>query len=127
MDEITCPEKIAATIEAQMPAYPPGTKTAYQALSYGHILDLVVTQFFFLLGLKLQLFKRIDPKKRYIGQFFRDEVADRHHIDLHIGDCAQEEGRIARLMKTNNILAAKWVSLFFKERKEVVGHSFPGA
>jgi CubicO group peptidase (beta-lactamase class C family) len=42
------------------PLYPPGSRSTYQAMSYGWLLGEVV--------------RRTDPKRRSFGDFVRDEV-----------------------------------------------------
>ncbi|KAK0395339.1 hypothetical protein QR680_001239 [Steinernema hermaphroditum] len=58
------PEYVAQVIENQTPNWEPGSKSGYHALTYGWLVD--------------QLVRRIDPKHRSIGQFFREEVAEVH-------------------------------------------------
>ncbi|VDO99612.1 unnamed protein product [Heligmosomoides polygyrus] len=81
--DLTNPLRMASIIEQEVPKYPPGTKTAYHPLTHGWLLD--------------QVFSRIDLKNRTVGQFFREEIENKHHVDVHIGECAAEEIRVARL------------------------------
>ncbi|CAD6191509.1 unnamed protein product [Caenorhabditis auriculariae] len=92
-DELLDNEKIAKIIETQAPIFPPGSKTAYQPLTFGWMAD--------------QIFRKIEPQNRTVGQFFRDELAIKHHIDMHIGDCTAEENRLARLFKMSRLLAVR--------------------
>lgn len=48
-------------LENQKPNFPPGTQTFYHAFTFGFLCD--------------QLLRRVDPKKRSLGQFFREEIA----------------------------------------------------
>ena len=57
-------EKISKIIEKQTPYWKPGTKSGYHAITYGWLVD--------------QIIRRADPKKRSIGQFFKEEIGDQH-------------------------------------------------
>ncbi|KHJ92068.1 hypothetical protein OESDEN_08051 [Oesophagostomum dentatum] len=46
------------------PIWEPGKAVGYHALSYGWLVD--------------QIIRRTDVKKRGIGQFFKEEIADKH-------------------------------------------------
>jgi CubicO group peptidase (beta-lactamase class C family) len=54
-------DRLAVVLARQKPAWEPGTRQAYHALSLG-----------FYEG---ELLRRVDPRHRSLGQFFRDEVA----------------------------------------------------
>ncbi|EYC41835.1 hypothetical protein Y032_0553g3352, partial [Ancylostoma ceylanicum] len=60
--------RMATIVEQEAPKYPPGTKTAYHPLTYGWLVD--------------QIFCRIDPEHRTVGQFFRDEIEAKHRINI---------------------------------------------
>lgn len=79
-------ERIAKIIEKSPPLWKPGTKSGYHAVTYGWLVDQIV--------------RKVDPKKRSIGTFFREEVAQKHSIDLHIGLPPEEEYTVARLRPT---------------------------
>ncbi|KAK6739124.1 hypothetical protein RB195_020912 [Necator americanus] len=85
--------RMATIVEQEAPKFLPGTRTAYHPLTYGWLVD--------------QIFCRIDPKHRTVGQFFREEIEAKHHVDVHIGDCAAEEVRVARLTGLNPLLAVR--------------------
>ncbi|VDO44762.1 unnamed protein product, partial [Haemonchus placei] len=55
----------------------------YHAITYGWIVDQIV--------------RRADPKHRSVGQFFKEEIADRYGIDFHIGLPSSEEHTVSRL------------------------------
>jgi CubicO group peptidase (beta-lactamase class C family) len=55
---------IAKIIENQAPLWEPGTKSGYHPLTYGWLID--------------QIIRRVDPKKRGIGQFFNEEIAQKY-------------------------------------------------
>jgi len=55
------PERLAIILARQLPAWEPGTRQAYHALSLG-----------FYEG---ELLRRVDPQHRSLGRFFQDEIA----------------------------------------------------
>ncbi|CAB3411449.1 unnamed protein product [Caenorhabditis bovis] len=76
-------EKMREILENQPPNWAPGTKTGYHAYTHGWIVD--------------QIIRHTDERKRGIGQFFREEIAERFDIDFHIGLPLEEEYRVARI------------------------------
>lgn len=67
---IADPDRLAAIMAAQKPAWPPGERQAYHAISLG-----------FYEG---ELLRRIDPGHRTLGQFFQDEIASPLGLDFYI-------------------------------------------
>jgi len=63
-------DQLAAVLARQKPAWPPGIRQAYHALTLG-----------FYEG---ELLRRIDPQHRSLGQFFQDEIAAPLGLDLYI-------------------------------------------
>lgn len=63
-------DHLAAVLARQKPAWEPGTRQAYHALTLG-----------FYEG---ELLHRIDPKHRSLGQFFQDEIATPLALDVYI-------------------------------------------
>jgi len=63
-------DRLAAVLARQKPAWEPGTRQAYHALTLG-----------FYEG---ELLRRIDPQHRSLGQFFRDEIASPLGLDLYL-------------------------------------------
>ena len=63
-------DRLAAVLARQKPAWEPGTRQAYHALSLG-----------FYQG---ELLRRIDPLHRSLGQFFHDEIAAPLELDVYI-------------------------------------------
>lgn len=57
-------KKMSAMLENQKPNWEVGSTTGYHTLTYGFLID--------------QLLRRVDPKKRSLGQFFREEVSEPH-------------------------------------------------
>ncbi|CAI5441585.1 unnamed protein product [Caenorhabditis angaria] len=76
-------EKMSRVIENQKPNWEPGTRSGYHAITYGWLVD--------------QIIRRNDPKKRSVGVFFREEVAEKYNIDFHIGLPSSEEHTVSRL------------------------------
>jgi CubicO group peptidase (beta-lactamase class C family) len=63
-------DRLAVVLARQKPAWAPGTRQAYHALSLG-----------FYEG---ELMRRVDPQHRSLGQFFQDEIASVLHEDVYI-------------------------------------------
>lgn len=63
-------DQLAVVLARQRPAWEPGTRQAYHALSLG-----------FYEG---ELLRRVDPRHRSLGQFFQDEIATPLGLDLYI-------------------------------------------
>jgi CubicO group peptidase (beta-lactamase class C family) len=63
-------DRLAIVLARQKPAWPPGARQAYHALTLG-----------FYEG---ELLRRIDPQHRSLGQFFQDEIASRLGLDFYI-------------------------------------------
>jgi CubicO group peptidase (beta-lactamase class C family) len=64
------PDRLAAALACQKPAWPPGTRQAYHAITLGYY--------------ESELLRRIDPKHRTIGRFFQDEIASPLGLDVYI-------------------------------------------
>jgi len=63
-------DRLAVVLARQKPAWEPGTRQAYHAISLG-----------FYQG---ELMRRIDPQHRSLGQFFQDEIATPLGLDFYI-------------------------------------------
>ena len=63
-------DRLATVLARQRPAWEPGTRQAYHAISLG-----------FYEG---ELIRRVDPSHRTLGQFFQDEVASPLGLDFYI-------------------------------------------
>ena len=63
-------DRLAAIMARQKPAWEPGTRQAYHAVTIG-----------FYEG---ELLRRIDPQHRSLGQFFQDEIATPLGLDFYI-------------------------------------------
>lgn len=64
-------DALAAILARQRPAWEPGTRHGYHALTLGFY--------------ESELLRRVDPLRRSLGVFFRDEVARPLGIEFHIG------------------------------------------
>src|SRR5688572_25636090 len=64
------PDRLAAMLARQKPAWEPGTRQAYHAITLGFY--------------ESELLRRIDPQHRTLGQFFDDEIASPLELDLYI-------------------------------------------
>jgi CubicO group peptidase (beta-lactamase class C family) len=62
---------VARVLARQRPAWPPGTRHGYHAMTVGLYMQ--------------ELFRRVDPAHRTLGRFFREEIAGPLGLDLFIG------------------------------------------
>lgn len=65
------PDALARLLARQKPAWPPGTRHGYHAVSVGLYMQ--------------EVFRRADPAHRTLGQFFRQEIAAPLGLDFFIG------------------------------------------
>jgi CubicO group peptidase (beta-lactamase class C family) len=63
-------DRLAVITARQKPAWEPGTRQAYHAISLGFY--------------ESELLRRIDPQHRSLGQFFQDEIASPLGLDFYI-------------------------------------------
>jgi CubicO group peptidase (beta-lactamase class C family) len=123
---------LAVVLARQKPAWEPGTRQAYHALTLGFY--------------ESELLRRVDPKHRTIGQYFQDEIATPLGLDFYIR--LPEEipnSRFATLKPANMALAifripfrlvlasmnprsairrALWASLFPLDKERVYARNF---
>ncbi len=64
------PDRLAAVLARQRPAWEPGTRQAYHGITLG-----------FYEG---ELLRRVDPEHRTLGRFFQEEIADPLGLDFYI-------------------------------------------
>jgi hypothetical protein len=64
LEDARNPARISAIIEAQTPNWEPGTQSGYHAITFGWLVD--------------QLVRRVDPKRRSLAQFIREEITQKH-------------------------------------------------
>ncbi|MBI2753608.1 MAG: beta-lactamase family protein [Betaproteobacteria bacterium] len=67
---LTDPDQLAAVLARQKPAWEPGTRQAYHAITLGYY--------------ESELLRRIDPRHRSLGQFFQDEIATPLGLEFYI-------------------------------------------
>ncbi|GMT16792.1 hypothetical protein PFISCL1PPCAC_8089, partial [Pristionchus fissidentatus] len=108
-------KKVSKAIEKQKPHWPPGTRSGYHIYSHGWLVD--------------QLIRRVDTKKRGIGQFVKEELHDKHNIDFHVGLPNEEMVRVARLTapstldRLSEVMTDYRVVKYFKAIKNLVTDS----
>lgn len=81
-DEFVQTDLMASLLAAEKPAWEPGTRSGYHAITIGPLAD--------------GLFKKVIGKT--LGEYFRDEIAEPFGLDLHLGLPASEDHRVAELM-----------------------------
>jgi CubicO group peptidase (beta-lactamase class C family) len=64
------PDQLAVVLARQKPAWEPGTRQAYHAVTIGFYEN--------------ELLRRIEPRHRSLGQFFQDEIASPLGLDVYI-------------------------------------------
>lgn len=86
------PDRLAAVLARQRPAWEPGTRQAYHGITLGFY--------------ESELLRRVDPGHRSLGQFFQEEIADPLGLDFYIR--LPEEipnARLATLERPRNVAA----------------------
>lgn len=63
-------DRLAVVLARQRPAWEPGTRQAYHAISLGFYQS--------------ELLRRVDPRRRSLGQFFQDEIASPLGLEFYI-------------------------------------------
>ncbi|GIU84506.1 MAG: esterase [Acidimicrobiales bacterium] len=81
LDEVLAWDPVVRALESQRPAWQPGTRHGYHAVTFGHLVGEVV--------------RRLDG--RSLGRFFAEEVAAPLGLDFWIGLPASEHHRVALL------------------------------
>lgn len=71
LTDVADPEKLSAILAAQAPAWRPGTRHGYHAVTLGWY--------------ESELIRRTDPAGRTLGRYLADEIAAPLGLDLHIG------------------------------------------
>lgn len=80
---------ICARLAAMAPLWPPGTRSGYHPVTFGHLAG--------------EVFRRVDG--RTVGRAFRQDVAEPLDLDLWIGLPDAEHGRVAELEKPKTVPA----------------------
>ena len=70
-------------LENSAPLWPPGSSSSYHALTYGWLAG--------------ELIRRVDPKKRSVGQFIQDELARPLNLEFYVGLPPEQEYRVSPL------------------------------
>ncbi len=71
LEKLSDPDRVAAALARQKPAWEPGTRHGYHGISLGWY--------------ESELVRRVYPKHRSIGQYFQDEVAKPLGLAFYIG------------------------------------------
>lgn len=71
LDDIADPEALSSKIAVQSPAWTPGTRHGYHAVTLGWY--------------ESELIRRVDPQGRTLGRFLADEIAGPLGLDFYIG------------------------------------------
>ena len=64
------PSRLAAVLARQKPAWTPGTRQAYHAITLGYY--------------ESELLRRVDPQRRTLGRFFAEEIAAPLRLEFYI-------------------------------------------
>jgi CubicO group peptidase (beta-lactamase class C family) len=84
LDVVADPSRLSPMLAAQVPAWTPGTRHGYHAITLGWY--------------ESELIRRTDPAGRTLGRFLADEIAGPLGLDLHIGlPAAVNRDRLAHL------------------------------
>lgn len=71
VEHLRDPDTMARLLARQAPAWVPGSRHGYHALTVGLYMQ--------------EVFRRVDPAHRTVGRFFREEIAGPLGLDFHIG------------------------------------------
>src|SRR6478609_8109920 len=71
IDQMHDLDLVAHVISRQKPAWAPGTRHGYHAMSVGLYMQEII--------------RHVDPKRRSLGKFFHEEIAEPLGIDFYIG------------------------------------------
>ncbi|CAF3934433.1 unnamed protein product [Rotaria sordida] len=87
-------------LEQERPVWIPGHAQGYHALTYGWLAG--------------ELIRRVDPQKRTIGEFIREEIADPIQTEFYIGLPQEFEQRVSPLILTDveGILNSSMLTVF---------------
>jgi len=93
-------DRLAAALARQKPAWEPGTRQAYHAITLGYY--------------ESELLRRIDPRHRSLGQFFQDEIASPLGLDFYIRlPESISNSRLARLTRPTALAILRGFPLRF--------------
>ena len=109
--DVSDPAKLSAMLAAQAPAWTPGSRHGYHAVTLGWY--------------ESELIRHADPAGRSLGQFFADEVATPLGLDFYIGlPASVDRDRVAHLhcwsqaemMLHLNVMPIRTVAAMFNPR-----------
>ena len=84
LSDIADPAKLSAKIARQAPAWPPGTRQGYHAVTLGWY--------------ESELIRHVDPQGRTLGRYFAEEIAAPLDLDFYIGlPASVDRNRVAHL------------------------------
>lgn len=84
LSDMADPASMSSRLARQEPAWPPGTRHGYHAVTLGWYAS--------------ELIRQVDPQRRTLGRFFADEIAGPLGLDLFIGlPEAVDRNRVAHL------------------------------
>lgn len=93
-------DRLAVVLARQKPAWEPGTRQAYHAITLGYY--------------ESELLRRIDPRHRSLGQFFQDEIATPLGLDVYIRlPESIPNSRLARLENASLLAAVRGLPFRF--------------
>ncbi|UJR34412.1 hypothetical protein I4U23_021819 [Adineta vaga] len=79
---------MVASLEKQTPVWPPGSTHGYHALTYGWLAG--------------ELVRRVDPKKRSLGQFVQEEISNYIMSEFYIGLPSKYQHRVSPIELNQN-------------------------
>ena len=93
-DLVADPDRLAAVLARQRPAWKPGTRQGYHAITLGFY--------------ESELLRRIDPGRRTLGAFFQDEIATPLGLDFYIRlPDSIPDSRLARISRPSPLRMAR--------------------
>ncbi|CAF0996420.1 unnamed protein product [Rotaria sordida] len=75
-------------LEEKAPVWPPGSAHGYHSLTYGWLAG--------------ELIRRVDPKKRSLGQFIQEEISNPLMLEFYIGLPSEHEHRVSPVELSRN-------------------------
>lgn len=97
-------DEVARVLARQEPAWTPGARHGYHAMTIGLYMQ--------------ELIRRVDPKHRTLGRFFREEIGEPLDVDFYIGLPAEiPTARLATMLKFSSgralraVFSAPWAML----------------
>ena len=80
------------SLEQQRPVWPPGSTHGYHALTYGWLAG--------------ELVRRVDPKRRTLGQFIQEEIANIIDMEFYVGLPSELQSRVSPMTSSLSDLQA---------------------